>query len=77
VGRRRADHPVLRDIPVPDFRQCRNQPLDLLIGMKRGRGQAQALGASRDRWVVDRLDIDMKAQEQFVGYGLAVLRVAH
>src|ERR1700730_6807383 len=30
----RAGCPVaLRDIPAPDFRQCRNEPIDLLIRM--------------------------------------------
>ena len=34
VGSGRAGCPVaLRDIPAPDFRQCRNEPIDLLIRM--------------------------------------------
>jgi len=34
------------------------------VGMERVRGEAQTLGSARDCWVVDRLNIDPKAQEQ-------------
>ena len=77
VGRRRAGLPSLRHIPAAYFGQRANQAIDLLIGMQRRRGEAQALGASRHGGVVDRLDIDAKPQKQLVGYGLATLGVAH
>src|ERR1700746_1888717 len=45
--------------------------------MLRGRGQAQSLGATRDRRVVDRPYIDVEAFEEFAGYLAAPLGIAN
>src|SRR5690348_6698178 len=77
VGYRRARNPVLRRISAPDLLQRSNQPVNLLIGMQRGRSETQTLDATRDCGIVDRLDINAETNEQLVTYGLATLRITN
>jgi hypothetical protein len=54
----------------------RNQAGDLEFAMEGARCQPNTFGATRYRWIVDRLDIDLEVGEQAVGQSLAQDRVA-
>ena len=60
----------------PQFLQGSDQRRHLRVSMHRGWRQPHALGATRHRWVIDRLHVNSVMLEQRVGHRLAVHGVA-
>jgi hypothetical protein len=60
----------------PDLRQRLHQMLNVGVAVVRRRRDPQPFSAARNRWVVDRLDIDVMAIDQHIADMLAQHRIA-
>src|SRR5258708_37363332 len=62
---------------LPHLHHGRYELRDERAVVERSRRNAQALGAARYSWIVNRLDVDPVALEQHIARALAEFRVAH